>query len=402
MTETFGPCQLMFEGTPDKVGGMRAQVSVNRRAAWFEHCFAQAPERIELRPPQASPEAAKVVQFDVIKRPVFCKLSDWVLAKFPMRVARLSGDERELRGEAATYDWLFAQLASHEVDAVWLEYVRPESVLWRYLKGSRVLQKFFRPYSEHGPVPHWLVRFQGSFSDYLKEFSPKTRKNRLRELKILRGLGDVKLIRVTQASEIESFLKAAYEISEKTWQFKRFGWSIAAREAPLVRNEMMRLAETGCLRCYLLTCDNVPCAFILGEQTDSTFLPVTAGIDPAWKDYSVGTALLLLALEDLFKENSPEFYDLGTSAKRKNYLANDSYLEADVWLFRKRAYPTMASSVFRICNLVSRSAGTALERAGLKHLVTRIMRSERVGRKNPIAAKPAKVAPTPLGDLTCH
>jgi hypothetical protein len=140
---------------------------------------------------------------------------------------------------------------TREFDAIYLDSVRPETLLWRYLQSSPLIQKSFRFYSQQGPLPHRLIRLNGSFSNYMKRFSPKTRKNRLREVKILRELGDVKLIRVTEVSEIDAFLKAAYGISKKTRQFKQFGWSIAARDPRLVKKELLRLARHRWLRSYL-------------------------------------------------------------------------------------------------------------------------------------------------------
>ena len=350
-----------------------AQTSIDEDD-WFEHCFEQIRENVELHLPVTGGERASVVRFEIATQLLFCQLGDWVLAKFPLRVARLSGNAPKVPDEESAYDRLFTHILTREFDAIYLDSVNPEALLWRYLQSSPLIQKSFRFYSQQGPLPHRLIRLNGSFSNYMKRFSPKTRKNRLREVKILRELGDVKLIRVTEVSEIDAFLKAAYGISKKTRQFKQFGWSIAARDPRLVKKELLRLARHGWLRSYLLTCGNVPCSFILGQQSGSRFHPVAAGVDPAWSDYSVGTILLLLVLEDLFKENPPDFYDLGTSAKDRAYFASDSYLEANVWLFRQRPYPVLASSIYRICNLASRVGGAALERLGLKGKVTQVMR----------------------------
>jgi GNAT acetyltransferase-like protein len=354
--------------------GVKGDACGDYNADWFEGCLNRTRKRIELHLPAMGQEKSRVVRFEIAKRPLFCQLGDWVPAKFPMQVARLSGQLRQIPDQEAAYDQLFSHLAVHDVDAVYLEGVRLDSVLWSRLRTSPLIQKVFRFYCAAGPVPHWLIRLSGSFSDYLKRFSPKTRKNRLREIKLLRARGELKLIRVTEVSEIDAFLKAAYNISEKTHQFKRFGWSVAARDPRLVKNELVRLARHGWLRSYLLTCGKQPCAFILGEQSDAKFRPVAAGVDPAWRNHSVGTVLLLLTLEDLFTDKSPEFYDLGTSAKQKEYLATDSYLEASVWLFRRRAYPLIASSIHRLCNLTSSVGGAALERLALKHKVTQWMR----------------------------
>jgi hypothetical protein len=179
---------------------------------------------------------------------------------------------------------------------------------------------------------------------------------------------------VTEAREIDAFLSAAYGISKQTRQFKKFGWSIAARDPHLLKNELLRLARKGWLRSYLLTCSNAPCSFILGQQSGGRFYPVAAGVDPAWRKLSVGTALLLLVLEDLFKENSPDFYDLGTSATDKEYLATDSYLVDEIWLFRRRFYPVLASSIYSVCNVMSGFGGEVLQRLSLKRKVTQLVR----------------------------
>ena len=103
--------------------------------------------------------------------------------------------------------------------------------------------------------------------------------------------------------------------------------------------ELRFLADRGWLRSYVLTCDGVPCSFILGHQYGSCFYAELVGVDDAWRSYSAGTVILVLVLEDLFKENSPKFYDFGTHVKFQEIFATESYPEATVWLFRRRAYP---------------------------------------------------------------
>lgn len=304
---------------------------------------------------------------------LFCQLGHFVLARFPLRVARFSLRESEIGDEESAYDRLFAQVSGRSFDAIHFESVRPGTALWHYLQNSPLVRNSFRLYSRQGLQPHWLIRLTGSFNNYTKQLSSKTRKNRLREIKLLRKLGEVKLVRVTESSEIDSFLDAAYGISQKTRQFRQFGWSIAARDRWLLKNELMRLAKRGYLRSYLLMCGELPCSFILGQESGSRFYPVAAAVDPDWKHHSVGTILLWLALEDLFEENPPQFYDLGTSPKHKEYLATESYLDADVWLFRRRLYPALARNICRACDLTSRFGGVALERIGLKRKVTHFL-----------------------------
>ncbi|MGH9733858.1 MAG: GNAT family N-acetyltransferase [Candidatus Acidiferrales bacterium] len=352
--------------------GASVENPIDCNTDWFDRCLAVAREDVELLV-RGESGRAQIVHFEIAKRLLFCQLGDLVLARLPMRVGRLSLCESQVRDEESQHDRIFAEVLSRPFDAIHIESVRPDTHLWHYLQSSRLIQNSFRLYSQRGLLPHWLIRLAGSFSDYTKQLSAKTRKNRLRETRLLRNVGDVKLIRVTETSEIDAFLEAAYVISRKTRQFQQFGWSVAARDRQLVKAELARLAQHGWLRCYFLMCGSVPCSFILGQQAGSRFYPVAAGVDPGWERYSVGTVLLWLALEDLFGQNSPEFYDLGTSAKHKEYLATDSYLEADVWLFRRRPYPALASSICRVCDVASRVGGAALARIGLKRKVAHFL-----------------------------
>lgn len=356
-------------------GCLQIKNPIDSNTGWFDRCLTGAREKVQLLATEAAPDSAHVVRFEIAKRPLFCQLGNLILARFPMRAACLSNSESLISDEESAYDRLFAQLSSRSFDAIHLQSVRLGTSLWRYLRTSPLVQHSFHFYSQRGPLPHWLIRLTGTFSDYTKQLSAKTRKNRLRELRILRNSGEVKLVRITESSEIDSLLEAAYGISQKSRKFRKFGWGVAARDRRLVKTELIRLAQQGWLRSYLLMCGNTPCSFILGQQSDSRFYPVAAGVDPAWKPYSAGSVLLWLVLEDLFKENSPDFYDLGTSAKRKHYLATDSYLEADVWLFRRRLYPALASRICRACDVTSRAGGAALERIGLKRRVTHFLTS---------------------------
>lgn len=363
---------------PDRVSGLVDTPSsvpdpIDCNKDWFDRCLGGARENVDLLVTGAARERAYLVRFDIAKRLLFCQVGDFVLAKFPMRVARPSFSESQVPDEESVYDRLFSQILSRSLDAINFQFVRPGTILWRYLQSSPLVQNTFRFYSQLGPRPHWLIRISGSFNSYAKQLSSKTRKNRLREIRLLRKSGEVKLKRVTEPAEIDDFLETAYGISRKTRKFQQFRRGVAARDQRLLRSELMRLARQGWLRSYVLMCGNMPCSFILGQQSGSRFYPVAAGVDPGWRPYGVGTVLLWLVLEDLFEENSPAFYDLGTSAKHKEYLATESYLEADVWLFRRRPYATFASSVCRACDLTSRLGATVLERMGLKQKVTHFL-----------------------------
>ncbi len=333
---------------------------------WIEQRFEHEKEKVRIFLLEKDDQIVGAVPFGLNCEQLRCELGEFALAKFPMRVLRLQGYTPDMPEEEAAYDKMIGKILQADFDAIYMENVKTGAFFWNYLQSRALIRRGFRFYTKKGPLPHSLIRLDGTFESYMKKFSAKTRKNRLREIRTLRERGQVNLLRVSQVSEIDAFLETAYKIYRRTWQFKHFGGGLAARDLEVVTRELRFLAERGWLRSYLLTCDGVPCSFIVGHQYGRRFYPESAGVDDAWRSYSLGTVTLLLVLENLFNENPPELYDFGTPMKFHEYFATESYPEARVWLFRRRAYPILASSIYCACNAVSMSTGVLLDRFGLK------------------------------------
>lgn len=314
-------------------------------------------------------EIVGIVPYVLDQRQLICGLGNFKLAEFPLRVACLRS-RNNIPAEAAAYDTLIEQILRSNPDAIYVNNVRTDSFFWNYLLNSPLIGRWFKFYARTKPVPHLFIRLEGSFENYMKKFTAKTRKNRFREIRLLQECGNVQLLRVTKASEIDGYLEAAFEISKRTWQFDR-GWGL--RDPEIVRSKLQFLAERGWLRSYLLKCGDAPCAFILGHQYRSRFYTEFAGADSRWRNYNVGSVILLLVLQDLFKDNTPQFYDFGSYAKWQEYYATASYPESSAWLFRRRAYPLLTSSIYRVCNVASIGTGAFLERFQLKSRVKKFL-----------------------------
>jgi len=344
---------------------------------WIEQRFNHEKANVRIFLPEKGDEIVGTVAFVLKREELVCTApGGFVLAKFPIRTLRLQRYTLNMPEERAAYDTLIGQILRSDFDAIYMESVKITSFLWYYLQSSALIRRRFRFYPGKA-LPHFLVRLDGTFESYLRKFSAKTRKNRLREIRRLQERGQVTLQRVSQTPEIDAFLEAAYEISQRNSKFKRLGWGLDVRDPGMVRRELRFLAERGWLRSYVLKCDGVPCSFILGHQYGSSFYVEAVGVDDAWRSYSVGTVIFLLVLENLFKENPPEFYDLGNYAQFKEHLATESYSEAGVWLFRRRPYPILASTIYSACNAVSMSTGMLLDRFGLKSKLKQLSWNQR-------------------------
>ena len=349
--------------------------SIDSDPDWIQERFKQQKENVRIYFLERDSQVIGAVPFMLSREPLLCWLGPSIVAKLPLRTLKLMGYPLDMPAELSLYDMLMEQVLQSEFDAIELNHVKTESFLWNYLHTSPLIQKYFYFYTDSKLLPHPSIRISGSFESYTRErFSPKVRKNRFREIKRLRALGDVQCVRVTKTSEIDAFLETAWEIAKETWQFSRYGWGLRGRDFAAVRSEIKFLAEHGWLRSYLLKCGGAPCSFIVGQQYSRTFSIAAAGVHPTWRRYSAGTVLFMFVLEDLFRENSPHFYDLDSYKEYKQHFANDSYLEAEsVWLFRRRAYPLLASKILRIIDATSKKAGVVLDLFQLKSSVKRLL-----------------------------
>jgi Acetyltransferase (GNAT) domain/PilZ domain len=339
---------------------------------WIEEHFKHEKDRVRIFLLEGGDAVVGAVPC-VLDQELACNLGEFTVAKFPMRILRWLGYTPNVPGEESAYNMLFEEILKSGFDAVHIPGLKTESFAWNYLRYSPLIRKLFWYQIPRQPSPHLLIRLDGTFDSYMNRLSAKTRKNRLREIGELRQHGDLQLIRFTKSSEIDAFLEPAYAISRRTWQFHRVARGLARRDRDLVRDELRFLAEHGWLRCYVLKSDNEPCSFVLGQQYGRYFYVDAAGVDQAWRSYSAGTVIFMLVLKDLFEANSPQFYDFGAHARFKDYLASESYPEADVWLLRRRPYPLLTSSIYRACNAVSTKTGAALDRFRLKSRVKKLL-----------------------------
>jgi len=348
---------------------------------WLLEQFKGEEEKLHVFLVKMGGDFLGAVPFELSQRPLKCQLGEFQVVEFPLRRLRLLGYSLSLPADGCLYDLVFSKIleTAGEFDAIFMEYLKVDSYLWSYLRTSPLISQHFRYYSRQGPLPHPLLRFKGSFDEYLQKFSAKTRKNRVREVKRLRDEGGVEFICVTQPDEVEDFLDTAAAISRKTWQFNMVGWGLAAWDLTQIKRRLKFAAERGWLRSYLLKCGGTPCSFILGLQHSHRFYHAVVGYDPQWSRLSVGSVLQFLVLEDLFGHNRPEVYDFGTYAPYKEYWANESYLELSGFLFPRRPYLVLVEIVHRACSRTSIQAAAILDRLHLKPSVRRVLRRIRGG-----------------------
>jgi CelD/BcsL family acetyltransferase involved in cellulose biosynthesis len=241
-----------------------------------------------------------------------------------------------VRNEEGAYLELFRSLLefNQDCDGIWLVWLPFDSHCWRAISNSPEFQREVMVHiaSEHS---YSLITLPGSFEAYLSGFKGKTRYNLRRQVSRLRERGgQLSCVRITDAAEVPTFLSAASAINPRSRVYKGTGWRISADVE--ARHKLTQLADSGILRCYLLKCGGVFCAFAIGYQYRDTYYYHRIGFDDRLAPYSPGTVLLYLMIEDLCRHQPPRRINLGHGDTwETSPFGTDKLPGADVFLFRR-------------------------------------------------------------------
>jgi CelD/BcsL family acetyltransferase involved in cellulose biosynthesis len=263
----------------------------------------------------------------------------------------------------AVFEHFFQSLrtAFPACDGVYLKHVPNDSYLWRYLDKAG------------WKLPGWLVHCDGrdrlfhsircpaTFEEYLQKFTAKKRYNFKRQIRLMCefGKGDFAVRRIADGEQVNEFVQSALRISEHSW--KRQIDRTTALEQRIDAGILRDLAGRTLLRSYLLTCSGKPAAYVIGYQDGGVFHYSDIGFDEEFAQFSPGSVLLYLLLEDLYSHCPPQFVNFGIGDSDYKHLFGNSHIpDVSVLLLRKTARHQL---------LVSASAGLSRLRAFGKRVI---------------------------------
>ena len=165
----------------------------------------------------------------------------------------------------------------------------------------------------------WAIDLPDSYETYLSGLSASTRQSQRRKMRKLGREHAVDLEIVTTTAQVPRFLAEGEKISRMTYQ-----WNVGQRliDDAVTRETFTRLAKEGRLRCYLMSLDGVPRAFMRGQIDGEIYVYDTPGFDPAYGRTSIGTVLLLRAIEDLIENTGARVFDFGTGGDATGYKSS--------------------------------------------------------------------------------
>lgn len=222
---------------------------------------------------------------------------------------------------------------------------------------------------------HCYIDLRGSFDAYQKKFSAKTRSTIQRKVRKFAELsaGTMHWRTFTQPHEMREFLQLAHEVSRHTYQEKLFDAGIPTSEAFACNAE--QLAARNELRAYLLFHEGKPVSYLFCPVREGTLIYAYLGYRPDYRQYSVGTVLQWLALEQIFAEDCFRCFDFTEGQSDHKLLFSTHQRQcANVFFLRPGLRNLLLLRAHLLTDRLSAAIGGMLDRWGLKAKVRRLMR----------------------------
>lgn len=263
-------------------------------------------------------------------------------------------------------------LKRKEGDIVYFQAVNEESPFYEIFK--EIPRGLFRKQASL-LKSHWKLEFLGTFDDYFRNLSKQTRKRLKREEnRIDREFGQHMALKYYHSKdEIDIIMKDQEFIARKTYHR---GLDVGFVYNSRTRERYLSALERGLCRSYILYINREPVAFLDGLEYGGTFYGGTTGYDPKYKQYHVGTYLLIKIFEHLTKNGNVKAMDFGLGdAEYKRIYCNESWKEADVFMFAPTLKGIWIYSI-RICfELLGALGRKTFEVIGIEGKMKRLWRN---------------------------
>lgn len=222
---------------------------------------------------------------------------------------------------------------------------------------------------------HCFIDFAGSFEEYQRKFSSKTRATLNRKIRKYTEHcgGSLRLQVYKTPPAMREFLRHARDVSVKTYQERLLDAGIPETEE-FVR-DMEGLAADGRVRAYILFDRETPVSYLYCPARDGVLTYAFLGYDPAYIGLSAGTVLHWLAIKQLFEEGKFRYLDFTEGySEHKRLFATHQLDCANVIFLRKSARNAVLVYSHLAVDRLSGSLGRLLDRLGLKARVRRMLR----------------------------
>ena len=256
-------------------------------------------------------------------------------------------------------------------DFLLIEDLEENSNLWNAIHGTAATG--CQTFSPTNIQQRFSIQLPASAEEYWKSFPSKKRYNLRRERKIFHNAGHVTLHSYTTVESVADFLAQAHQVSLNTWQTRQLGLRIGNDEQEL--KLFTFLAEQGAFRSFVLSLDDKPVAFVVGNQYNGTYHYEEVGYDADYAKLSPGQVLLGMVIDELYTQTTPTCFDFGLGdAKYKKMMSNQQTCSGTVWLVPSRFKVKATLAWLKLCLFLRRTAKQILKSTGLFRRMKQLLR----------------------------
>ena len=221
----------------------------------------------------------------------------------------------------------------------------------------------------------YYIEFRGSFGQYLKKFSPKSRYNLARSARMLAELdgGRLDCREYRLPKQMADFYQLADCLSKRTYQERVLREGFINRAGSY--EDLQELAKFDAVRGYVLFNAGQAIAYVFCRCYSDTLLYDVIGYDTRFHKYSPGSVLLYVIIQKIFAEGTFKYLDFGEDGSWYKEFWSTGVVRCARGYYFPMVIPIISAVLMHVAsNAVSDLLGTVLATFGLRHTVRRILR----------------------------
>lgn len=207
----------------------------------------------------------------------------------------------------------------------------------------------------HGrPISNrWFGIVTGTYDDFLKKRSAKTRSNLRRYDRLLQKKYENRMVlrKFDGIEDLDQVCRDMKTVASLTYQQ---GIGVGFSDTPFERARMALCLSRGWSRTWMLYIDDRPVAFWNGMSYGNTFFSGNCGFDPQYAKDSVGRYTMLRMIEGLCEDPQMAYFDFGQGGwEYKASFGESQRVETEILLSARRLRPALLlglSSLFSFVN----------------------------------------------------
>jgi hypothetical protein len=267
---------------------------------------------------------------------------------------------------------LINSLKRGDADTVFFNGLKTDSAICNAIKNHAgfLCREHFTKQS-----PHYRMTIPPSMEQFYQSCSKKHRANLKRYIRKLENefQDQVKVITYSKEEQLEQAIKAAAQISSKTYQHALDSGLVDSHRT---RSLLSSAAKSNWLQAHVMYIADQPCSFQIGLKYGSAYFLDKIGFDPQWEKFEVGTVLFLKVLEGLCNNNTTRWLDFGFGdAAYKQKYGNVSWPESSIYIFAPRLYPILLNLALTSTSAASSALNYLVTKAGVYNWVKRHWRA---------------------------